>query len=410
MLGLNQTDLSLMPVKLGGKWTYMNPDGKYVFDRMFEDAYWYSESLALVKSGGKWGYINSKGEYVIKPKFETAGSFQEGLAQVKSGGKWGYINSKGEYAIAPQFKEAGTFCDGLARVKSTDGKVGYIGKNGKYVIAANYRDGSVFFGEQAFTLSASGAVVCIDKTGNTKFTLEQAQYVWGYSEGLTMFLTPGGKIKYINKLGKVVFEKNCDFVGKCAVHQCGGNLSLGQEIEIVNEPQTEYSEGLAKKQSGNKWGFIDKTGNFVIKPQFDDAHDFSEGLAAVKLNGKWGYIDKNGSFGIQLQFDDIRVERGFYGGVASVWDSDEESDLYINKRGEVIYTGYGTEPTIHYLPNGVTFVLSDGGGYALVSAIGTIAKVDDIKDLPSSKNGFDFFFGVANGKLEDTYISGLECQ
>ncbi len=35
-----------------------------------------------------------------------------------------------------------------------------------------------------------------------------------------------------------------------------------------------------------------KTGEFVIKPQFDFARDFSEGLAAVKVGDKWGYIHK----------------------------------------------------------------------------------------------------------------------
>ncbi|ECL3693363.1 WG repeat-containing protein, partial [Campylobacter coli] len=54
-----------------------------------------------------------------------------------------------------------------------------------------------------------------------------------------------------------------------------------------------------------KWGFIDKSGKFIVKPKFDEAWDFSEGLAAVGLNGKWGFIDKNGEFAIEPIFDDI---------------------------------------------------------------------------------------------------------
>ncbi|EAL1455719.1 WG repeat-containing protein, partial [Campylobacter coli] len=54
-----------------------------------------------------------------------------------------------------------------------------------------------------------------------------------------------------------------------------------------------------------KWGFIDKNGEFAIKPKFDDIWDFSEGLAKVKLNGKYGFIDKNGDFVIKPKFDDI---------------------------------------------------------------------------------------------------------
>jgi hypothetical protein len=55
-----------------------------------------------------------------------------------------------------------------------------------------------------------------------------------------------------------------------------------------------------------KWGYIDKTGNMAIRPQFDDAAWFSEGLAAVRTGdpktGKWGYIDPAGNMVIQPQF------------------------------------------------------------------------------------------------------------
>ena len=50
---------------------------------------------------------------------------------------------------------------------------------------------------------------------------------------------------------------------------------------------------LAPVQIGNKWGYIDKNGKRVIKPQFEDAQWFQEGLARIKLGGKWGYISKS---------------------------------------------------------------------------------------------------------------------
>jgi hypothetical protein len=47
---------------------------------------------------------------------------------------------------------------------------------------------------------------------------------------------------------------------------------------------------------GGKWGYIDKTGKYIINPQFDEAMGFNEGLASVRIGDKWGYIDKNGKF------------------------------------------------------------------------------------------------------------------
>src|SRR5438552_1932761 len=54
----------------------------------------------------------------------------------------------------------------------------------------------------------------------------------------------------------------------------------------------DFVEGLARWKFGSKYGFIDRSGKVIIKPQFDLTFQFSEGLAAIQIKGKWGYIDK----------------------------------------------------------------------------------------------------------------------
>jgi hypothetical protein len=49
-------------------------------------------------------------------------------------------------------------------------------------------------------------------------------------------------------------------------------------------------------KTGDKWGYIDKTGQMVIPPKFSGALGFTEGLAAVVTGDKWGYIDKTGKY------------------------------------------------------------------------------------------------------------------
>jgi hypothetical protein len=52
-----------------------------------------------------------------------------------------------------------------------------------------------------------------------------------------------------------------------------------------------------RNASGNEaWGYINRKGDFVIKPQFQKAEPFYHGLAQVFLNGQEGYIDKSGQF------------------------------------------------------------------------------------------------------------------
>src|SRR5689334_4985835 len=77
--------------------------------------------------------------------------------------------------------------------------------------------------------------------------------------------------------------------------------------KIVIKPQfvwaEEFSEGLAAFENDHgKHGYIDERGAVVIEPKFDNWTDFSEGLAAVSIDFKWGYIDRTGNWAIQPQF------------------------------------------------------------------------------------------------------------
>jgi hypothetical protein len=89
-------------------------------------------------------------------------------------------------------------------------------------------------------------------------------------------------------------------------------------------------------------GYIDKTGNLIIKPVFDDAMYFNEGLAAVfigkRFEGKWGYIDTSGKMVIEPQFENALF---FSGGLANVSPPTGEEIKgiwgYIDKSGKIVW-------------------------------------------------------------------------
>ena len=76
------------------------------------------------------------------------------------------------------------------------------------------------------------------------------------------------------------------------------SLRFGEaEVQYAIKPQFDdampFSEGLARVAIGDRWGYIDKSGEYVINLQFDDAKSFEDGLACVKIDGKYGYISKS---------------------------------------------------------------------------------------------------------------------
>jgi serine/threonine-protein kinase len=105
--------------------------------------------------------------------------------------------------------------------------------------------------------------------------------------------------------------------------------------QVVIQPQFDeanlFSEGLAAVRIGSKWGYINQTGQVIIQPQFNSAGKFYEGLLAVEIGDNWGYIDKTGQVVIRPQFDSADE---FSEGLAAVRISDKRG--YIDKRGEEV--------------------------------------------------------------------------
>jgi hypothetical protein len=93
----------------------------------------------------------------------------------------------------------------------------------------------------------------------------------------------------------------------------------------------DFSESFAAFQAGNLWGYINSSGDYVIKPQFHDASRFSEKYASVKLNNKWGFINTSGIFEINPQFDGAKE---FCGKLAPV--KKNNSWGYINNKNDLV--------------------------------------------------------------------------
>ena len=66
----NSPDMSLIPVKTGGKWGYIDRHGKWKIKRQFADAFPFFDGLALVQAGTVYGFIDTDGRYRINPQYD----------------------------------------------------------------------------------------------------------------------------------------------------------------------------------------------------------------------------------------------------------------------------------------------------------------------------------------------------
>jgi hypothetical protein len=268
-----------------------------------QDASSFSEGLAAVSRDGRWGYIDASGAWVIPPRFAAVEKFSEGLAVVMTGEysnettRFGFIDRTGKFVIAPRFDLATSFSDGVAAVCTGPCRIpersgprpsyGYIDKAGDYVIegtwegAGPFSDGRAWVYEMPVLVEGKLADYqqptspLIDRAG--KFVSE-ARFRWGmpFSNGLAV--TDRG---YVNRAGEVAMAQP--------------------------SPDRSFAEGWARVIEGGRSVFLDTTGKVVLRPDCQYAESFSEGLApACKNNHEyengWGYIDKTGKFVIPPQF------------------------------------------------------------------------------------------------------------
>lgn len=118
----------------------------------------------------------------------------------------------------------------------------------------------------------------------------------------------------------------------CATQPAGTDTD--QPADQAQAPDTVSGEEVYYPISENgDWGFIDKTGETVIKPQFAEAEAFYEGLAKVKEGDNYGYINTDGEMVIPAEYR--RAER-FSEGLAAVLPADSDTWGYIDRSGEMV--------------------------------------------------------------------------
>ena len=267
------------------------------------------DHLFLVEIRGKFGYINCAGNVVIAPQFDIGGEFHEGLAPVRVKDEWGFIDKTGKIVIAPRFRNVWEFSEGLAFAAETGSpNWGVIDKTGKFVIEPKFANGIKFSEGLAYVDIHSGERYYINKKGETALVLNDDYFPGdNFYEGLAM-VRKNDKLGFIDKKGEVVIVPQYNDAGS-------------------------FSEGLAPVEINGKTIYIDKTGKQVISQGCDDTFGFFEGLAVVKIDGKVGYMDKTGRIVIHPQF---KSASRFHGGLAGVTNFDDTRG-YINKLGQYMW-------------------------------------------------------------------------
>ena len=213
----NDNPPSLFPVRVDGKYGYIDKKGKLVLKADFVGGSRFSEGLAGVNfvKGGRVGFIDETGTMVIPTQFDLADPFSEGYSAVMKNRKWGYIDRTGQLVIPMEFDAAEFFAGGAAGV----GKV-------------ETTTATTFF--------------YINRNGEPLFDPKQYNFesILPFGEGLAAVRRFGQYFSFIDQSGKTVIPPQ--FIAAAV-----------------------FADGLAPVNlhvaEGMRWGFIGKDGKLAIR-------------------------------------------------------------------------------------------------------------------------------------------------
>lgn len=103
--------------------------------------------------------------------------------------------------------------------------------------------------------------------------------------------------------GFVVVKSGSKY-GYLNMRSCANNHKC---TDLKFDKASDFRNGMARVKIGDKYGFVanTKTNELAIPCIFDEVRDFDHAYpyAAVKFEGKYGMIDKSGNYVITPQFD-----------------------------------------------------------------------------------------------------------
>jgi len=268
-----------------GKFGFKDKTGRIVIEPTYDDAGDFAFGLAPVnlgakrvvlgpgghRTGGKWGYINEQGKVIVPLALTYAREFSDGLAQVFDEEGVRFIDTGGRTVLTVAGAEqAGDFSEGIAPVyvyRSVQGKgwqTSFFNRKGEKVFsvdgyAEEFHEGLAVLTVRDKGDPEAGKYGFIDRTGKVVIAPQFAE-AFDFSEGLAAVRTEkttvyrmGDHWGYVDRTGRYAisprFNQAGPFVNGVALVHVGG------EIISVHDAPPHWN--------GGEWLVIDKTGKVL---------------------------------------------------------------------------------------------------------------------------------------------------
>ena len=246
-----------------------------------------SQRFIDAKQDGKWGLLDQTGNTVVPFDYDFISVDESGDIELRVGKRSGKADGSGRVFIPATYSWLGTFDQNGFAKASLSQKYGVINRANEVVLPFVFRWVGAFDHRSLFAVDLQGksGVISVKKQWviPPNFT-----YIGSLaSNGLAIARVDSQNVGFIDSTGRWI-------------------IPFGKFDDVWDFAD----DGLAPAKKGGKWGFINSSGDWVVKPISENLiwpAPFNEaGLTAVQVNGKYGFINRDGSMVIAAQYDEVR--------------------------------------------------------------------------------------------------------
>ena len=407
--GMKMYDAVIQPVsdgvliaKANGKYAFLNKEGIRLNDHIYDKVRKFDETCFWLRIGSKVGLADINGNEILPVEYddilsgikidnseEDTDKEPKYVYVIRKEDRFGLAGNHSGLIIDAEYKDfeirntlfynddtvaaylqstdTVVYADNM--IKTSGGFILETNKDSKEISRNIYTD----IGEKIFDNYSGDIIVDFkeiwhrDTDGN--HTELKDFFLYNTENG-------GDLYGFIKKDGTVIefpaYSKSDAYNGVVSLKkEDGESVYYTLDGDVINENQveqyrtdykrkhSEFSWSEYKDEFTGKYGFVDRDGNIIIPPQFEDADIFADDLAMVFINGNGKLINRKGQLVSSEQYENGYSFANPPG--AYFIQSTNGNTCVIDKTGEILL-----EPVYEFVITGIDMLNFDMGKYLIV--------------------------------------------